>query len=282
MGKSCRRPLHAGRRPLRVLVRGRRRPLLLLVLRSPNAPCCAAACAHGGSHSMSRVLRACMELRVSPARHGSGHMHATSSPPVVQPDNHMPRSFTARRTSMNACEANVVEALLHQRSERPAPCLAVSCHSRRGHGGDGMMVAPQSLSSVPIWIQPHAALSTGEAFRSELAWRLQWAVWPLAIWTPSATTSTRSRPRAAPHRSHTTRAPARTQCSRAPTRASCPCRALGPTRVPKYAQGRVPRGVRARRPCSHMLARLTWKGYAPRPGYPARPAYFVSVTYHLW
>ena len=46
MGKSCRRPLHAGRRPLRVLVRGRRRPLLLLVLRSPdvsvrslNAPC---------------------------------------------------------------------------------------------------------------------------------------------------------------------------------------------------------------------------------------------------
>ena len=173
----------------------------------------------------------------------------------------MSRSFTARRTSMNACEANVVEALLHQRSERPAPCLAVSCHSRRGHGGDGMMVAPQSLSSVPIWIQPHAALSTGEAFRSELAWRLQWAVWPLAIWTPSATTSTRSRPRAAPHRSHTTcatRAPARTQCSRAPTRASCPCRALGPTRVPKYAQGRVPRGVRARRPCSHMLARLTW------------------------
>ena len=136
----------------------------------------------------------------------------------------------------------------------------MSCHSRRGHGEDGMMVAPQSLSSVPIWIQPHAALSTGEAFRSELAWRLQWAVWPLAIWTPSATTSTRSRPRAAPHRSHTTcatRAPARTQCSRAPTRASCPCRALGPTRVPKYAQGRVPRGVRARRPCSHMLARLT-------------------------
>ena len=130
MGKSCRRPLHAGRRPLRVLVRGRRRPLLLLVLRSPdvsvrspNAPCCAAACAHGGSHSMSRVLRACMELRVSPARHGSGHMHPTSSPPVVQPDNHMPRSFTARRTSMNACEANVVEALLHAGATRTTGTL---------------------------------------------------------------------------------------------------------------------------------------------------------------
>ena len=130
MGKSCRRPLHAGRRPLRVLVRGRRRPLLLLVLRSPdvsvrspNAPCCAAPCAHGGSHSMSRVLRACMELRVSPARHGSGHMHPTSSPPVVQPDNHMPRSFTARRTSMNACEANVVEALLHAGATRTTGTL---------------------------------------------------------------------------------------------------------------------------------------------------------------
>ena len=152
MGKSCRRPLHAGRRPLRVLVRGRRRPLLLLVLRSPNAPCCAAACAHGGSHSMSRVLRACMELRVSPARHGSGHMHPTSSPPVVQPDNHMPRSFTARRTSMNACEANVVEALLHAGATRTTGTLlsrlAVPCHSRRGHGEDGVMVAPQSLGAL--------------------------------------------------------------------------------------------------------------------------------------
>ena len=130
MGKSCRRPLHAGRRTLRVLFRGRRRPLLLLVLRSPdvsvrspNAPCCAAACAHGGSHSMSRVLRACMELRVSPARHGSVHMHATSSPPVLQPDNHMSRSFTARRTSMNACEANVVEALLHAGATRTTGTL---------------------------------------------------------------------------------------------------------------------------------------------------------------
>ena len=264
MGKSCRRPLHAGRRPLRVLVRGRRRPLLLLVLRSPdvsvrspNAPCCAAACAHGGSHSMSRVLRACMELRVSPARHGSGHMHATSSPPVVQPDNHMPRSFTARRTSMNACEANVVEALLHQRSERPAPCLAVSCHSRRGHGGDGMMVAPQSLSSVPIWIQPHAALSTGEAFRSELAWRLQWAVWPLAmdafcdhLDALSAACCAASLSHHLRHEgsgTHTVLA-----CSHA-CLVSLSCTGSDPC-----AQGRVPRGVRARRPCSHMLARLTW------------------------
>lgn len=156
MGKSCRRPLHAGRRTLRVLVRGRRRPLLLLVLRSPdvsvrspNAPCCAAACAHGGSQSMSRVLRACMELRVSPARHGSVHMHAISSPPVVQPDNHMPRSFTARRTSMNACEANIVEALLHAGATRTTgTLLAVPCHSRRGHGEDGVMVAPQSLGAL--------------------------------------------------------------------------------------------------------------------------------------
>ena len=159
MGKSCRRPLHAGRRTLRVLVRGRRRPLLLLVLRSPdvsvrspNAPCCAAACAHGGSHSMSRVLRACMELRVSPARHGSVHMHATSSPPVLQPDNHMSRSFTARRTSMNACEANVVKALLHAGATRTTGTLlsrlAVPFHSRRGHGEDGVMVAPQSLGAL--------------------------------------------------------------------------------------------------------------------------------------
>jgi hypothetical protein len=72
---------------------------------------------------MSRVLRACMELRVSPARHGSGHMHATSSPPVLQPDNHMSRSFTARRTSMNVCEANVVEALLHAGATRTTGTL---------------------------------------------------------------------------------------------------------------------------------------------------------------
>jgi hypothetical protein len=58
------------------------------------------------------------ELRVSPERHGSGHVHATSSPPVLQPDNHISRSFTARRTSMNACEANVVEALLHAGATR--------------------------------------------------------------------------------------------------------------------------------------------------------------------
>jgi hypothetical protein len=161
MGKSCRRPLHAGRRPLRVLVRGRRRPLLLLVLRSPNAPCCAAACAHGGSHSMSRVLRACMELRVSPARHGSGHMHPTSSPPVVQPDNHMPRSFTARRTSMNACEANVVEALLHAGATRTTGTLlsrVVSFPPRswwRWHDGG----APKSQLGANLDSAPRGAVN---------------------------------------------------------------------------------------------------------------------------
>ena len=45
-----------------------------------------------------------------------------------------------------------------------------------GLGADGAhWLSAVGLGSVPLWLQPHAALSTGEAFRSELAWRLQWA-----------------------------------------------------------------------------------------------------------
>ena len=45
-----------------------------------------------------------------------------------------------------------------------------------GLGADGAhWLSAVGLGSVPLWRQPHAALSTGEAFRSELAWRLQWA-----------------------------------------------------------------------------------------------------------
>ena len=45
-----------------------------------------------------------------------------------------------------------------------------------GLGADGAhWLSAVGLGSVPLWMQPHAALSTGEAFRCELAWRLQWA-----------------------------------------------------------------------------------------------------------
>ena len=53
---------------------------------------------------------------------------------------------------MNACEANVVEALLHAGATRTTGTLlsrlAVPFHSRRGHGEDGVMVAPQSLGAL--------------------------------------------------------------------------------------------------------------------------------------
>ncbi len=48
---------------------------------------------------------------------------------------------------MNACEANVVEALLHAGATRTTG-LAVPCDSRQGHGEDGVMVAPQSLGAL--------------------------------------------------------------------------------------------------------------------------------------
>ena len=53
---------------------------------------------------------------------------------------------------MNAYEANAYEALLHAGATRTTGTLlsrlAVPCHSRRGHGEDGVMVAPQSLGEL--------------------------------------------------------------------------------------------------------------------------------------
>lgn len=52
-------------------------------------------------------------------------------------------------------------------------------------GSDGLRwLSAVGFGSVPLWAQPHAALSTGEAFRAELARRLQYRRGELSLTVP--------------------------------------------------------------------------------------------------
>ena len=85
-------------------------------VRLPTAHCCAAARArvHGCCHSMLSVHGA-SRPRVMAANTRSPRPH-----PSNQPDIHVPRSFTARRTSMTACRPHR-GALLHAASTSLLP-----------------------------------------------------------------------------------------------------------------------------------------------------------------
>ena len=94
-----------------------------------------------------------------------------------------PFSFATHQHAHNSVGHTYLSLLVPVKRHRGEPERVRVLSGTRVHA-TRLKMAAVGLGSVPLWRQPHAALSTGEAFRSELACWLQWAAangQPLAL-----------------------------------------------------------------------------------------------------